>query len=73
MPGEITPDREVAGFLWVPLSALLDETNWSTAPIAIRTVGIQDRPVFRYADYLVWGMTEGAPPASLVARTRDAR
>lgn len=54
----VTPSREVAGFGWVPLSALLDETRWGTAPITIRTIGVEERPVFRYEDFLVWGMTE---------------
>ncbi|HVA57929.1 MAG: CoA pyrophosphatase [Gemmatimonadaceae bacterium] len=54
----LTPSREVAGHAWVPLPALLDETNWGTAPIAIRTLGVQVRPVFRFAGLQVWGMTE---------------
>ena len=54
----ITPSREVAGFGWVPLAALLDEANWGTAPVTIRAVGVQERPVFRFAEFLVWGMTE---------------
>ncbi len=54
----ITPSREVADYTWVPFRALLDERNWGTAPIAVRTLGVQERPVFRYADYQVWGMTE---------------
>jgi 8-oxo-dGTP pyrophosphatase MutT (NUDIX family) len=54
----ITPSREVAGFGWVPLPALLDEANWGTAPIAVRTLGVEERPVFRYDDFQVWGMTE---------------
>jgi len=54
----VTPSREVADYTWVPFGALLDEGNWGTAPIAVRTLGVQERPVFRYADYQVWGMTE---------------
>lgn len=54
----VTPSREVAAHTWVPFGALLDEANWGTAPVEIRTLGVQERPVFRYADYLVWGMTE---------------
>ncbi len=54
----VTPSREVADYTWVPFAALLDERNWDTAPIAVRTLGVQERPVFRYADYQVWGMTE---------------
>ncbi len=54
----ITPSREVAGYGWVPLDALLDEGNWGTAPIAIRTLGVEERPVFRWGDFQVWGMTE---------------
>ena len=54
----VTPSEEVAGFEWVPFGALLDETNWGTAPVTVRTMGVQERPVFRYADLQVWGMTE---------------
>ncbi len=54
----LTPSREVAGFGWVPLAALMDDANWGTAPIAIRTLGVEQRPVFRFGDFQVWGMTE---------------
>jgi 8-oxo-dGTP pyrophosphatase MutT (NUDIX family) len=54
----VTPSEEVAAFAWVPFGALLDEQNWGTAPIAIRTLGVEERPVFRYAGLQVWGMTE---------------
>ena len=54
----VTPSEEVAGYAWVPFGALLDESNWDTAPIAIRTLGVEERPVFRYGDMQVWGMTE---------------
>ena len=54
----VTPNREVAGYTWVPFAAFLDERNWGTAPIAVRTLGTQERPVFRYGGYQVWGMTE---------------
>lgn len=54
----VTPSEEVAGFEWVPFGALLDETNWGTAPVTVRTLGVQERPVFRYADLRAWGMTE---------------
>ncbi|MDE3053979.1 MAG: CoA pyrophosphatase [Gemmatimonadota bacterium] len=54
----VTPSREVAGFGWVPMAALLDEANWGTAPVTIRTVGVEERPVFRYGEFQVWGMTE---------------
>ena len=55
---EVSPSREVADFTWVPFPAILDETNWGTAPIAVRTLGVQQRPVFRYEGFQVWGMTE---------------
>ncbi|HEY5218652.1 MAG TPA: CoA pyrophosphatase [Gemmatimonadaceae bacterium] len=55
---QVTPSQEVAGFGWVPFAALLDKSHWGTAPITIRTLGVQERPVFRYGEYLVWGMTE---------------
>jgi 8-oxo-dGTP pyrophosphatase MutT (NUDIX family) len=54
----VTPSREVADFTWVPFGALLNERNWGTAPIEVRTLGTQERPVFRYDEYQVWGMTE---------------
>ncbi|HVZ76642.1 MAG TPA: CoA pyrophosphatase [Gemmatimonadaceae bacterium] len=54
----VRPNPEVAGHTWVPFDALLETSNWGTAPIDIRTVGVQDRPVFRYEDFLVWGLTE---------------
>ncbi len=54
----VTPNREIAGYTWVPFAAFLDERNWGTAPIAVRTLGTQERPVFRYEGYQVWGMTE---------------
>ncbi|MGH7669167.1 MAG: NUDIX hydrolase [Gemmatimonadaceae bacterium] len=54
----VTPSSEVADYTWVPFGALLDERHWGTAPIAVRTLGVQERPVFRYGDYQVWGMTE---------------
>jgi 8-oxo-dGTP pyrophosphatase MutT (NUDIX family) len=54
----VTPSHELAGYTWVPFAAFLNERNWGTAPIEIRTLGTQVRPVFRYGDYQVWGMTE---------------
>ncbi len=54
----VTANREIADHTWVPFAAFLDERNWSTAPIAVRTLGTQERPVFRYHGYQVWGMTE---------------
>ena len=54
----VTPNREVADYAWVPFTAMLDERNWGTAPIAIRTLGTQERPVFRFGGYQVWGLTE---------------
>jgi 8-oxo-dGTP pyrophosphatase MutT (NUDIX family) len=54
----VTPNREIAAFAWVPLAAVLNAANWSTTPIAIRTVGVEERPVFRHGGLQVWGMTE---------------
>ena len=69
----VTASAEVAGFLWVPLHALLDETNWRPTPIAIPAVGVMERRAFHHDDYVVWGMTEGAL-RQLVDRLReDAR
>lgn len=67
----VTPSEEVASFAWVPFGALLDEGNWGTAPIAIRTLGVEERPVFRYAGLQVWGMTEYML-RQLVTRYRQA-
>ncbi|MHB1863437.1 MAG: NUDIX hydrolase [Gemmatimonadaceae bacterium] len=67
----VQPSREVAAFTWVPFGDLLDRANWGTAPIAIRTLGVEERPVFRHADFLVWGMTEFML-RQLVARYRGA-
>ncbi len=67
----VAPSREVAGHAWVPVPALLDEANWGTAPIAIRTLGVEQRPVFRYAGLQVWGITEFML-RQLVARLRQA-
>ncbi|HVB32246.1 MAG TPA: CoA pyrophosphatase [Gemmatimonadaceae bacterium] len=67
----VQPSREVAASTWVPFGDLLDPANWGTAPITIRTLGVEERPVFRYADFLVWGMTEFML-RQLVARYRDA-
>jgi 8-oxo-dGTP pyrophosphatase MutT (NUDIX family) len=67
----ITASREVAGHTWVPFSAMLAETNWGSAPIAIRELGVHERPVFRYGGLQVWGMTE-LMLRQLVARYREA-
>ncbi len=67
----ITPSREVAGHAWVPFPALLDEANWGSAPITIRTLGVEERPVFRYAGLQVWGMTEYML-RQLITRYREA-
>lgn len=68
---EVAPSEEVAAFAWVPFGALLEERNWGTAPIAIRTLGVEERPVFRYAGFQVWGMTEYML-RQLVTRYRQA-
>ena len=67
----VTPSREVAGYGWVPLAALMDDANWGTAPIAIRTLGVEQRPVFRFGEFQVWGMTERML-RQLVTLLRDA-
>ncbi len=67
----VVPSVEVADFTWVPFDALLDEANWGTAPVSTRALGVQVRPVFRHADYVVWGMTEYLL-RQLVTRYRQA-
>jgi 8-oxo-dGTP pyrophosphatase MutT (NUDIX family) len=54
----VVQNEELAGHVWVPVDALLDEQNWGSAPILIRGLGTEERPVFSYADFQVWGMTE---------------
>lgn len=67
----VQPSAEVAASTWVPFGDLLDPAHWGTAPITIRTLGVEERPVFRHADFLVWGMTEFML-RQLVARYRAA-
>lgn len=54
---QLVPSREVAAVFWVPLTELQRQEAWGTGTVAMRGREEQVR-VFRYADYMVWGLTE---------------
>ncbi len=56
----VTASDEVAEAFWVPLSAFLDEPSWGRAEVPIRGVGSREVDVFRYGQFVVWGLTHRA-------------
>jgi 8-oxo-dGTP pyrophosphatase MutT (NUDIX family) len=54
----IVPSDEVAATFWVPLSTIRDPSAWGRASVDVRGLGKREESVFRYADHLVWGLTE---------------
>lgn len=59
MPGETTPvidTREVEAAIWVPLSALRDESAASEILITMEG-GSRSFPSLKYGDYVIWGLT----------------
>ena len=55
-----TPSDEVAEAFWVPLSAFLHPPSWGRAAVPIRGVGSREVEVFRYGQFVVWGLTHRA-------------
>jgi len=55
-----TPSDEVAEAFWVPLSAFLHGPSWGRASVQIRGVGSREVEVFRYGQFVVWGLTHRA-------------
>lgn len=55
-----TPSDEVAEAFWVPLSAFLHGPSWGRASVPIRGVGSREVEVFRYGQFVVWGLTHRA-------------
>jgi 8-oxo-dGTP pyrophosphatase MutT (NUDIX family) len=55
---EFVPNHEVAAAVWVPLSFLTDRENRSTMDWQRGGVGAK-LPCYRYAGYLIWGLTFG--------------
>lgn len=55
-----TPSDEVAESFWVPLSAFLHGPSWGRASVPIRGVGSREVEVFRYGQFVVWGLTHRA-------------
>ncbi len=55
-----TPSDEVAEAFWVPLSAFLHGPSWGRASVPIRGVGAREVEVFRYGEFVVWGLTHRA-------------
>jgi 8-oxo-dGTP pyrophosphatase MutT (NUDIX family) len=53
----LTPNREVAGVVWVPLEHLLDPETYHTARIEVRGAP-REMPAYRLEETIVWGMTE---------------
>ncbi|HEY0672412.1 MAG TPA: CoA pyrophosphatase [Longimicrobiales bacterium] len=59
VPNDTTPvidTREVEAAIWVPLSALRDESAASEILITLET-GQHAYPSLRYGDYVIWGLT----------------
>jgi len=54
------PSDEVAEAFWVPLSAFLHPPSWGRAMVPIRGVGSREVEVFRYGQFVVWGLTHRA-------------
>jgi 8-oxo-dGTP pyrophosphatase MutT (NUDIX family) len=56
----ITESDEVAEAFWVPLAAFLHGPSWGRAEVPIRGVGSREVDVFRYGQFVVWGLTHRA-------------
>ena len=55
-----TPSDEVAEAFWVPLSAFLHGPSWGRASVQIRGDDSREVEVFRYGQFVVWGLTHRA-------------
>ena len=53
----LTPNREVAGVVWVPFDHLLDPQTYHTARIDVRGAP-REMQAYRLEETIVWGMTE---------------
>ncbi len=55
-PGEILPNVEIQGHIWIPLDVLRDPRHRSELRVKVRG-GARVVPTIEYRDYTIWGLT----------------